>query len=190
MPSKILKNSYFVFILSFVFILNSNFIFAAIDDEDEDDEEEVHSSLKYMRDKYIEFYDADFNVVFEAAKRLLTSSGIEVDRDVTADNDLGLQKGMIRSGVAVLSQKTDSAFKIIQKYAYKPPFIRGGVWTSARLLYKILLNDEGNGKISVVFENEFSGFEDHITFKVHFFKTNGLIEYEGFAKIREFIEKK
>ena len=184
---KIKLVTFFVFVLSFIFILNNNFVIALDDDEDE---EEVHSSLKYMRDKYIEYYEADFNVVFNAAKQFILSTEAEIDRDATADNDFGLQKGMIRSGVLVLSQKKDLVFKVIQKYAHKPPFIRGGVWTSARVMYRVLINDEGDGRISVVFDNEFSGFEENISGKVHFFKTNGLLEYEGFEKIKELVAEK
>ena len=183
MPIKIKTISFFVFVLLFTFIANTNFIFAQ-----DDDEEEVHSSLRYLRDTYIEYYEADFNNVFESVKQFIIETGAEIDRDVTASNDLGLQKGMIRSKVLVLSQKTDSTFRIIRTYAHKPPFIRGGVWTSVRIQYRILLNDEGDGRISVLFENEFSGFEDNVTFKVHFFKTNGFLEHEGFEKIKNLIE--
>lgn len=184
---KIKTVSFFVFTMLFCFIATNNFVFAQ---EDEEEDEEVHASEKYMREKYIEYYDADFNTVFEAVKQFVVSTGAEIERDVTADNDAGLLKGMVRSKMYVLTQKKDSAFKVIQKYSFRPPFIRGGVWTSARIQYKILLNDEGNGKISVLFENEFSGFEDNATFKVHFFKTNGLLENEGFIKIKELAEAK
>jgi hypothetical protein len=59
MVAKFKTIPFFIFILSFVFIANGNFIFA----QDDDDEEEVHSSLRYMRDKYIEYYETDFNTV-------------------------------------------------------------------------------------------------------------------------------
>jgi hypothetical protein len=167
-------------------MVDVNFVFAQ---DDEDDEDEVPVAEKYMRDKYEEYYEADFDVIFNAVKQFVEETGAGIENDAVADNDLGFKKGMCRSKIFVFTQNTDSAFKIIQKYSFKPPFIRGGVWTSARIQYKILLNDEGNGKISVVFNNEFSGFEDHVTFKVHFFKTNGLIEHEGFIRIKELIEE-
>ncbi len=176
---------FIAFALLFTCIVNTNVVIAQ-----EDDEYDIPAAEKYMRDKYIEYYEADFDAVFNAVKQYVISLGAEIERDVTADNDKGFKKGMVRSNIFVLTQKTDSAFKVIQKYSFRPPFIRGGIWTSARVQYKILLNDEGNGKISVVFENELSGFEDHATFKVHFFKTNGLLEHEGFATIKDLIEKK
>ena len=182
---KIKAICFLAFALLFTFIVDNNIVLAQ-----EEDDYDIPAAEKYMRDKYIEYYETDFESVFNAVKQYLIIVGAEIEREVTADNDAGLKKGMVRSNIAVLTQKKDSAFKIIQKYSFRPPFIRGGIWTSARVQYKILLNDEGNGKISVVFENEFSGFEDHATFKVHFFKTNGLLEYEGFEIIKEIIEKK
>ncbi|MCL2039741.1 MAG: hypothetical protein FWG85_04855 [Bacteroidetes bacterium] len=181
---QIKTNYFFSFVLLFTFIVNTNIVLAQ-----EDDEYDVPAAEKYIRDKYIEYYEADFDAVFNAVKQYLLIVGAEIERDATADNDLGLKKGMIRSNIVVLTQKKDSAFKVIQKYSFRPPFIRGGVWTSARVQYKVLLNDDGDGKISVVFENEFSGFEDHATFKVHFFKTNGLLEFEGFEALTDLIEK-
>ena len=188
MLTKFKTVSYFVFAILFVFIASSNFIFAQDDyDEDEDD---IPKAERYMRDKYIEYYEADFNVVFESVKQYVVEMGAEIERDATADNDIGRLKGLVRSNIFVLTQRRDSVFKVIQRYSFKPPFIRGGVWTSARIQFRILLNDEGDGRTSVVFENELSAFEDNVTFKVHIFKTNGFFEYEGFNRIKEIVESK
>jgi hypothetical protein len=108
----------------------------------------------------------------------------EKKKEKIKDKEDGLKRGVVKSDVCVMAQKTDSTWKLITQYALEPPFIRGGTWTSVRIVYKFIVNDIGSGKVIITQLHEFSGFEDHVSFKAYEFKSNGLIEHNAIEKIK------
>lgn len=182
---KYLFNPFFVFakILAIYLLFNSNVALA------QDDDEEVPERLKYFREKYEETVEASFDQVWQAVIRYIEDSGCQVLSEKLKENDIGKNRGVCQSELCILSQSKDSTFPIIKKYALNPPFIRGGVWLNVRMQYKFIVNDLGDGKINIVLNGELSGFENNATFKAHFFKSNGLLEFTAFEKIKELIKQ-
>ena len=182
--TKSFHNPLLYFILTIIFCFASNnFVVVAQEEEDDD----VPAKLKYMRDKYEEFYTASFEKVWTATKSWLEATECRVLNERERLNDLGFQRGILQSELCVMSQQKDSAFKFIQKYSYKAPFIRGGVWTSFRVQYRFTVDDLGDGRISVWQRHELNGWENHVSFKAHEMTTNGLLEFEIFEQLKELI---
>jgi len=151
------------------------------------DDDEVPEKLKYFKEKYEEDFEASFDKVWQAVLKFLNDNECQILNERIRENDKGLQRGNCQSDLCILSQNKDSTFKVIRKYALDPPFIRGGVWTAVRMKYTFIVNDLGDGKVNVVLNGELSGFETHATFKAHFFRSNGLLEFMAFERIREIL---
>ena len=211
--------------LSLVCLLITGFVAFAQKDETEP----VSEKLKYFKEKYEETYQASFEDVWNAVQQFITEKDCGIQNNKIRDNDLGKQRGICQSALCIFSNGKDSTFRLIQRYALNPPFIRGGVWTSGRVQYKFIVNDLGDANanvnnaninnnntnnidntnvdsanavktinignanntnvVNVVLTVELSGFEDHATFKAHFFNSNGFLEFLAFQRLNELINK-
>lgn len=150
------------------------------------EEEEIPEKLKYVREKYEETFQADFDKVWNSVLKFVEEKNCGIESQKVRQNDAGKQRGICKTALCVFASGTDSTFNKIQEYGLNPPFIRGGVWTSGRIQYRFIVEDLGSG-IHVEIRSELSGFEEHATFKAHFFDTNGLLEFLTFEKLREMI---
>ena len=151
------------------------------------DEPKVSEKMKHFKDEYIETFESDFNTVWSAVKLFVDERGCRLLSERERENDFGLQKGICQSEICVITQNTDSAFKMLQHYGLRPPFIRGGVWTAARVQYRFVVDDIGDGKVTVQSRLELNGWENHASFKAHEVTSNGLLEFEAFERIKEII---
>ena len=166
-----------VIAVSFIFCNNTAF---ALNDD-------VPERLKYFKEKYEEDFEADFDKVWQTLLKFLEENDCQIFSQRIRENDKGLQRGILQSDLCILTQNRDSTFRVIRKYALDPPFIRGGVWIAVRMKYRFIADDLGNGKINVVLSGEMSGFENHATFRAHDFRSNGLLEFMAFERIREML---
>lgn len=185
-----MKNVYFASYTKFnVFIILLGFIFlcfnsAALSDEIE--EEKVPEKLKYYKEKYEMIYDVKFQNVYDACKKFIEEKlSCQILSSKIRDGENGFLRGIIHSELCVFSQNESEIFKTIQKYALDAPFIRGGVWTSGRMQYTFIIQELEDGKTNLELRGEMSGFENHVTFKAHFFKSNGLLEHQAFTTVEE-----
>lgn len=121
------------------------------------EQEGIPEHLKYFKETYEETYTAGFDKVLDAVKNFIESEGFRVLSANIKENDLGKQRAIVQSEICVLTQDPDSVFQHIKKHASKPPFIRGGVWSSARVQYRFIVNDKGDGNVSVLSRLEYTG---------------------------------
>ena len=70
-----------IFVICFCFLGHNFSAFA------QEEEEEVHRSLRYLRDKYEEFYDADFNIVWLAVKNYVDATACRILSEKEREND-------------------------------------------------------------------------------------------------------
>ena len=150
-------------------------------------QDEIPERLKYFKEKYEENFESDFEKVWNTVKKFVIENGCQISNERVRENDIGKQRGICQTELCILAQHKDSTFRLIRRYALDPPFIRGGVWTSVRMEYRFIVNDLGDGQVNVVLRGELSGFENHATFKAHFFQSNGLLEFMAFERIREML---
>jgi hypothetical protein len=185
---KLLSNSLLLFcgLLIISLFSSTNYVFAQDDDDDED---EVPAKLKYVKAKYEEFYSSDFQKVWDATFSFIENNSCEIyGNPRIKENDAGKQRGVCKTAMCIVTSNKDSTFKLMTKYALDAPFIRGGVWTSFRVIFTFTIEEQDDGKVSVVLNTELSGFEENATFKAHFFKSNGFLEFETFNKLKELIQ--
>lgn len=153
-----------------------------------DEEKNVPERLKYLREKYEENFEANFQTVFDACKTFIEKEvSCQILSQKVREMEDGKSRGVIRSELCIFAQNDETVFPKIQKYALDPPFIRGGVWTSGRMKYVFIVTEVEANNINVELRGELSGFEDNASFKAHFFNSNGLLEFQAFEAIREMI---
>ncbi len=167
--------------------LNFQTALSKMNDEDED----VPEKFKYFKEKYEETFETDFQTAFDACKNFIEKDiSCQILSKKIKNLDNGNMRGIIKSELCIFAQNDDTVFEKIQKYAFDPPFIRGGVWTSGRMKYVFIINEIEKNKINIELRGELSGFENHASFKAHFFKSNGLLEFQAFEAIRQMINNK
>lgn len=151
------------------------------------DEGELKKSMKelYYKPKYEKTYDYPFEIVWEAIKKSLEEKNCQVAYEKYTQTDEGLYKGSIHSDFCVFSAGKDTTFATLKKFSLEVPFIRGGIWLNGRMQYKFKLKENDDGSVYVRLKGGISGFEDFVTHKVHFWKSNGYFE----TKMLEAIEK-
>jgi hypothetical protein len=106
-----------------VFFVSSNFVFS----QEDEDEKVVSEKMKYFKERYEEEFEADFDKVVSSVKRFIEEAGCRLLSDRVSQNDDGRQRAVFQSELCVITQDRKEAFKMLQKYGVKPPFIRGGV---------------------------------------------------------------
>lgn len=158
-----------IFLLSLFFIL-SNVITYSQDKTTIEPEK-----YPYLKEKYEYTFEKGFDEVWEAVLKSIEEIECQIMQKNSRQDDNGLYRGKIESDFCIFAIG-DTAWKNFKYYAIEPPFIRGGVWVSGRFQYKFILREEENGNTYVRIIGEVSGFEIHVTNKVHFFKSNGFKE--------------
>jgi hypothetical protein len=58
----------------------------------------------------------------------------------------------------------------------KLPMIRGGIWITGRVQFKVNVREIGVRQTVLILRAELSGFEQFITNAVHFWTSNGVLE--------------
>lgn len=176
------NQSFFSISLSFICLLVAGFIVYA-QTPPKNETETVPERLRYFKEKYEENYQTNFDEVWNAVQKFIEEQKCDIETNRIRENDIGKQRGVCKSTLCIFAHGKDSTFRLIQRYALNPPFIRGGVWTSGRAQYRFIVNDLGEDNVNVVLTTELSGFEEHATFKTHFFNSNGLLEFLAFERL-------
>lgn len=181
-----MKTKIKLLLFTFLFIFSS-FSFLSYAQTDNEESEKIPEKLKYFKEKYEEIYETDFETAWQACESFITSLPCQILTQKVKETDEGKSRGVLRSELCIFAQG-DSVFKKIQLYSLDPPFIRGGVWTSGRMQYTFIVTELESKKISVELKGEVSGFENHVTFKAHFFSSRGLLEFMAFETIGNVIK--
>lgn len=167
------------------------------------DEEEVYEIeiLKYWKEKY----EAEFkNVMFEDVTEAITQAVAEhnacaVLPSTPKMNDEGFMKQIIKSDYCIFAMG-DSTYRDMQKYSVLRsqqtvgheclPFIPGARWKNGRIKFKFLVKEIDDETIQVILPNaEISGKEEAVTVKHYFWESNGILETNIMARIKELVEE-
>jgi hypothetical protein len=175
---RILKN---LILLTLV----SLFIISNVKSQDD----EVPERLKYYKEKYEEEFTAPFVTIWNSVKEAIESTGCQITTQKYAQNEEGYYKGTIKTDYCVFAEGPDTTYRECQKYQLDMPYIPGGNWVNGRINYKIMLKEIGDGKVSMVLTSDMSGYEAHVTFKVHFWKSNGILEHFFIENLKKIIAK-
>ncbi len=125
-----------------------------------------------------ESYEASFGKVWAAMKQAMDLSACgkaQQEKVIEPAEEGGLYKGVYVSDYCLIAQGEDSSKIIMKQYGEVPP-IRGGVWITGRVQYKINIKEESAKKVKIVLRAELSGFEEFITNQVYFWASNGILE--------------
>ena len=165
----------------FVIVLCSIF-FGSLNLFSQDDDTFDRFQLDTVQVQYLpEGYEREFNTSFETTWNTVVKAIEELNCQILQKNynqtDEGYYKGKIFSDYCVIVGNTDSTWDVLKKYSVKIPIIRGGVWISGRIQYKFWLTEQPNGKTLVKLKGQISGMEEHVTAKVHFWDSNGILEH-------------
>jgi len=112
----------------------------------------------------------------------------QIEKIVEPAEEGGIYKGQYVSDYCVMSQGEDSTRDVIQRYS-DAPRIRGGIWVTCRVQYKINVKEEEGGTTKIILRAEMSGFEEFITVANHFWLSNGTLEKQMMAAILAHIEE-
>lgn len=141
--------------------------------------------LAFKKDKYYMETDAFFEDVWNAVIETLKSDNCELITKVQKQNDEGFFKGVFKSEFCLFTTiEDDEIVAELERYSYKVPVIRGGVWETGRVQYKIIINEiDGGEKTSVLVKAEISGAETNVTNEVHFWESNGYYETNLLSRV-------
>lgn len=154
-----------ILILLIMFVMSASIVSAVPGDEPE--QIIVSESIK-----------GSFGKVWRAIKRSMDASGCpkpQIEKIIEPAEEGGLYKGQYVSDYCILAEGDDSTKDVIEKYS-SVPRIRGGIWVTCRVQYKLNVKEEENGMTKVILRAEMSGFEEFITAANHFWVSNGDLE--------------
>ncbi|MBK9184205.1 MAG: hypothetical protein IPM83_14095 [Ignavibacteria bacterium] len=129
-----------------------------------------------------------FGKVWRSVKRAMDQSGCpkpQTEKIIEPAEEGGLYKGQYISDYCLLAEGEDSTKDVIERYS-KVPRIRGGIWVTCRVQYKINVKEEEGGQTKIILRAEMSGFEEFITAANHFWVSNGDLERKMMAAIMAF----
>ena len=133
-----------------------------------------------------------FGTVWESLKTAIEEFGCpkpQVIKVIEPAEEGGLYKGQYVSDYCVLAEGEDTTKATIQKYS-DVPRIRGGIWVTCRVQYKINVREEEGGITKIILRAEMSGFEEFITAANHFWVSNGILERQMMETIMAKVKKK
>lgn len=142
-------------------------------------------AMKYFKEVYKEDLDDVYFVdVWNAVVESIEDQGCAMMTKVQKTNDEGFLKGVMKSEFCVFVND-DTTFDLLRIYSVKMPVIRGGIWTSGRIQFKIILEEinEGEGT-SILIKGELSGSEDNVTNEVHFWEANGWFQTDLLYRVK------
>ena len=142
-------------------------------------------AMKFFKEEHTEEFDgAYFEDVWNAVVEAIEDQGCAMMTKVQKTNDEGFLKGVLKSEFCVFVND-DTTFDLLKIYSVKMPIIRGGIWTSGRIQYKIILEEinEGEGT-SILIKGELSGSEDNVTNEIHFWESNGWFETDLLYRVK------
>ncbi|MFN3306051.1 MAG: hypothetical protein ACK42Z_02560 [Candidatus Kapaibacteriota bacterium] len=150
----------------------------------QEEEKELPERLKYYREKYEETFNEEFDVVWRAIKKSLDDISCMISYEKYQQDDEGFLSGTIKSDFCVFTMGKDTTFKVLKRYSYEMPLIRGGIWINGRIQYTFKVKENKDGTVYLSFTGRLSGFEDFVTHQVHFWKSNGILETKMLESIK------
>lgn len=132
-----------------------------------------------------ETLDGSFGKVWRAVKRSMEVHSCgkpQTEKVIEPSEEGGLYKGIYISDFCILATGEDTTRDVMERYG-DIPRIRGGMWISGRIQYKINIREEAQNKTKITLKAELSGFEEFITNQVHFWTSNGVLERAMMAAI-------
>ncbi|MFN3781144.1 MAG: hypothetical protein ACK4SO_03085, partial [Candidatus Kapaibacteriota bacterium] len=150
----------------------------------QEEEKELPERLKYYREKYEETFNEEFDVVWRAIKKSLDDINCMISYEKYQQDDEGFLSGTIKSDFCVFTMGKDTTFKVLKRYSYEMPLIRGGIWINGRIQYTFKVKENKDGTVYLSFTGRLSGFEDFVTHQVHFWKSNGILETKMLESIK------
>lgn len=151
--------------------------------EKQQPQEDVPDRLKYYKEKYEATFNEQFDVVWRSIKKSLDDIGCMISYEKYQQDDEGFFTGTIKSDFCVFSMGKDTTFRVLKKYSYEMPLIRGGIWINGRIQYNFKVKENKDGTVYLSFTGRLSGFEDFVTHQVHFWKSNGILETQMLERI-------
>ena len=166
-----------LFLLLIGFLLYNPNVFSQ-NEEDNDD------PLRYYKAKYEEDFNEPIDSIVSATVKAIEDLNCVVILNKKKTDKDGFFKALVKSDYCVFSEGTDTTFDKLSKYSYKMPFIPGGVWKNGRMQYKFIIKEKPDGSIHLLLKGNLSGYEDYVTNKVHFWKSNGILEHNMLERIK------
>lgn len=151
--------------------------------EKQQPQEDVPDRLKYYKEKYEATFNEQFDAVWRSIKKSLDDIGCMISYEKYQQDDEGFFTGTIKSDFCVFSMGKDTTFRVLKKYSYEMPLIRGGIWINGRIQYNFKVKENKDGTVYLSFTGRLSGFEDFVTHQVHFWKSNGILETQMLERI-------
>lgn len=145
----------------------------------------IPERLRYFKEKYDETYQDPFESVWNAVKAAIIDLNCMIAQEKYSQTDEGFFKGKIESDYCVFSVGVDSTFDVLKKYSLELPLIRGGRWMTGRMKYVFNIEEKNDGSVYLLLRGEISGFENYVTHRVHFWKSNGYWETYILNRIKE-----
>ncbi len=137
-----------------------------------------------------ESIQGSFGKVWRAVKRSMEEFGCpkpQTEKVIEPAEEGGLYKGQYVSDYCLLAEGDDSTRDVIKRYS-DVPRIRGGIWVTCRVQYKLNVKEEEGGTTKIILRAEMSGFEEFITAANHFWVSNGVLEGMMMERIKRNVE--
>mgnify|MGYP005831575175 CR=1 FL=1 len=154
-------------------------------DETDNGVSKIPDRLRYFKEKYDATYQNSFESVWNAVKQAILDLNCMIAQEKYSQTDEGFFKGKVESDYCVFSVGLDSTFDVLKKYSLELPLIRGGRWMTGRMKYVFNIEEKNDGSVYLLLRGEISGFENYVTHRVHFWKSNGYWETYILNRIRE-----
>lgn len=136
--------------------------------------------------------NASFGKVWDAIKEAMTEFGCpkpQTDKVIEPVEETGFYKGVYVSDFCIIVTGEDSTRDKMEQYG-EIPRVRGGIWITGRVQYKVNVKEEGVRNTKITLRAELSGFEEFITNQVYFWTSNGILEKKMMENIIAKIQSK
>ena len=122
--------------------------------------------------------NSSFGKVWKRVKELMKTEGCgrpQTEKIIEPEDEVGFYKGIYVSDFCMLVTGEDSTKGHMEAYG-KIPRIRGGIWITGRVQYKVNVKEIGVRQTMIIVRAELSGFEEFITNRIYFWTSNGKLE--------------
>lgn len=134
-------------------------------------------------------FDKSFPTVWKVIQNAITESGCLIEHAKFRETDEGTYKGKLTSTFCVIAAGEDTTIKVLERYSERVPYIRAGLWTSARMHYTFYVTENDDGTVLVKMKGEISGYEEYVTNKFHYFDSNGQLETTMLTLVKTMVAK-
>jgi len=123
---------------------------------------------------------ASFGTVWSAMQESMEEMACgkaQTNKVIEPEDELGFYKGQYISDFCMLATGEDTTADYMEKFG-ELPRIRGGIWITGRIQYKVNVKEIGVRQTVMILRAELSGFEEFITNRVYFWVSNGILEQQ------------